>query len=142
MGVALLFQHIGIHLAFLEVQTHFTSMSSCTVLHLRPGALQYYDTKAKKEKDLHRRGVEPLPLAWKASMITASPSAYDIGASNSHHDMHYYRNQSIIRAITCLLVLNLLLLPGILNWSQPTAIRPLPINIRRISQSCQQRRNL
>jgi hypothetical protein len=23
---------------------------------------------------IHRRGVEPLPLAWKASMITASPS--------------------------------------------------------------------
>ena len=32
--------------------------------------------KQKKKKNVRRRGVEPLPLAWKASMITASPSAY------------------------------------------------------------------
>jgi hypothetical protein len=29
-------------------------------------------------KSIHRRGVEPLPLAWKASMITASPSVSKI----------------------------------------------------------------
>jgi hypothetical protein len=31
-------------------------------------------TKSFCLHDIHRTGVEPVPLAWKASMITASPS--------------------------------------------------------------------
>jgi hypothetical protein len=41
---------------------------------------RYIQSDSEKEKEsalanVRRRGVEPLPLAWKASMITASPSA-------------------------------------------------------------------
>jgi hypothetical protein len=41
---------------------------------------KYIQSDLEKEKEsalanVRRRGVEPLPLAWKASMITASPSA-------------------------------------------------------------------
>ena len=32
------------------------------------------EIKTAEIEQIHRRGVEPLPLAWKASMITASPS--------------------------------------------------------------------
>ena len=28
----------------------------------------------KRFKEIHRTGIEPVPLAWKASMITTSPS--------------------------------------------------------------------
>ncbi len=32
------------------------------------------ETRGEVEKKLHRTGIEPVPLAWKASMITTSPS--------------------------------------------------------------------
>ena len=34
------------------------------------------ETRGEVEKKLHRTGIEPVPLAWKASMITASPSVW------------------------------------------------------------------
>jgi hypothetical protein len=35
-----------------------------------------HSTGEVKKKLLHRTGIEPVPLAWKASMITTSPSVF------------------------------------------------------------------
>ena len=46
--------------------------ASWSKMGARKGLLQY--TTKVRSKKLHRTGIEPVPLAWKASMITTSPS--------------------------------------------------------------------
>ncbi|KAG8215829.1 Creatinase/aminopeptidase [Butyriboletus roseoflavus] len=47
----------------------------------------------KYQQNIRRRGVEPLPLAWKASMITASPSAFPF---DSDLNLNLYGPQPLI----------------------------------------------
>ena len=42
-------------------------------------AILFVVLEALEAKYIHRTGIEPVPLAWKASMITTSPSVFCTG---------------------------------------------------------------